>query len=252
MRPPCHSHRPWIFSASASFFPGFLEFLWSTTSSLFPQHHHIFCCFCVSVRKLLGLSTTLGLFKHIFTCRSQSVKKANPSDDRTQVIQMCGGLGIQMRGKSSFPAITLPESVRGWQSTWFYCKEQPTPGQSTGLPPFSMARVEKPSALKVTPGEKAEVKVLVERVVYLIREGVTGMDLLEVFLRRRIQPLQARDHPMWMYSGIEDSTRVHPEEVNEDKVEKWLRSITGNKDNPRGARRIPPLDQSYEPDKVRF
>jgi len=106
--------------------------------------------------------------------------------------------------------------------------------------------------LESDPGEKAVVKVLVERVVYLIREGVTGMDLLEVFLRRRIQPLQARDHPMWMYSGIEDSTRVHPEEVDEDTVEKWLRGITGNKDNPRGARRIPPLDQSYEPDKVQL
>ena len=115
-----------------------------------------------------------------------------------------------------------------------------------------MACVEKPSALKVTPGEKAEVKVLVERVVYLIREGVTGMDLLEVFLRRRIQPLQARDHPMWMYSGIEDSTRVHPEEVDEDTAEKWLRSIIGNKDNPRWSRRIPPLNNSYEPDKVQL
>ena len=88
-----------------------------------------------------------------------------------------------MRGKSSFPSIILPESVRGLQSTWFYCKDQPTPGQSTGLLPFSMARVEKASALKVTPGEKAEVKVLVERVVHLIREGVTGMDVLEAFLR---------------------------------------------------------------------
>ena len=47
-----------------------------------------------------------------------------------------------------------------------------------------MARVEKPSALKVTPEEKAEVKVLVERVLQLVRDGVTGMDLLEVFLRR--------------------------------------------------------------------
>ena len=157
-----------------------------------------------------------------------------------------------MRGKSSFPAIILPESVRGWQSTWFYCKDQPTPGQSTGLPPFSMARVEKPSALKVTPGEKAEVKVLVERVVQLIRDGVTGMDLLEVFLRRRIQPLQAHDHPMWMYSGIDDSTRIHPEEVDEDTVEKWLRGITSNKDNPRGARRVPPLDNSHQPDKVQL
>ena len=39
---------------------------------------------------------------------------------------------------------------------------------------------------------------------------------------------------MWMYSGIEDSTQVHPEEVDEDTVEKWLRGITGNKDNPGG------------------
>ena len=68
-----------------------------------------------------------------------------------------------------------------------------------------MARAEKPSALKVIPEEKAQVKVLVERVVQLVHDGVTGMDLLEVFLRRHIQPLQARDHPMWMYSGLEDS-----------------------------------------------
>ena len=102
----------------------------------------------------------------------------------------------------------------------------------------------------MTLEEKAQVKVLVGRVVQLVREGVTGMDLLEVFLRRRIQPLQARDHPMWLYSGLEDTTRVHPEEVTDEMLEGWLSSITGNKDNPRGARRIPPLDQTYKVDKV--
>ena len=96
------------------------------------------------------------------------------------------------------------------------------------------------------------MKVLVERVVHLIRDSVTGMDLLEVFLRRCIQPLQAHDHPMWMYSGIDDSTRVHPEEVDEDTVEKWLKGITGNKYNPRGSRRVPPLDNSYKTDKVQL
>ena len=55
--------------------------------------------------------------------------------------------------------------------------------------------------------------MLVERLVQLINQGVTGMDLLEVFLSRRIQPLQARDHSMWMYSGAGDTARVHPEEV---------------------------------------
>ena len=56
---------------------------------------------------------------------------------------------------------------------------------------------------------------------------------MEVFLGRRIQPLQARDHPMWMYSGLEDTTRIHPEEVSKDILENWLRGITGNKENPR-------------------
>ena len=55
-------------------------------------------------------------------------------------------------------------------------------GQSTGLPPFSTSRVNKPSSLKVVPEEKAQVKILMERVVQLIHDGVTGMDLLEVFL----------------------------------------------------------------------
>ena len=52
-----------------------------------------------------------------------------------------------------------------------------------------MDRVNKPSSLKVLLEEKAQVRMLMERVVQLIRDGVTGMDFLEVFLRRRIQPL---------------------------------------------------------------
>jgi hypothetical protein len=70
----------------------------------------------------------------------------------------------------------------------------------------------------MTPAEKVEVSMLVDRVVQLVYEGVTGMDLLEVFFSRRIQPLQASDHPMWMYSGANDTARVHPEEVTEETV----------------------------------
>jgi hypothetical protein len=76
------------------------------------------------------------------------------------------------------------------------------------------------------------------------------MDLLEVFLQRCIQPLQARDHPMWLYSGLDNTTQVHREEVTDERVEGWLSSIMGNKDNPLGARRVIPLDNSYEVDQV--
>ena len=79
---------------------------------------------------------------------------------------------------------------------------------------------------------------------------MTGLNLLEVFLGRRIQPLQAHDHLMWMYSGIEDSTRIHPEDVSEDTLDKWLMGITSNKDNPRGSRRVIPFDHSRQPEQV--
>ena len=95
-----------------------------------------------------------------------------------------------------------------------------------------MDRVRKPSSLKVIPEEKVHVKVLVERVVQLIRDGVTGMDLLEVFLRRRIQPLQARDHPMWLYSGTEDTTRIHPEEIDNATWSGGWRASQGTKTSP--------------------
>ncbi|XBI91918.1 hypothetical protein VPH35_029124 [Triticum aestivum] len=52
---------------------------------------------------------------------------------------------------------------------------------------------------------------------------------------------------MWLYLGPEDTTQVHPEEVTEEMVAQWLRSITGNKDNPRGAKRILPFHSENLP-----
>ena len=64
--------------------------------------------------------------------------------------------------------MTLPESVRGWQSTWFYCQDAATQGESTELPAFTFDRVHTPSPLKVTAAERVETDMLVERVVQLI------------------------------------------------------------------------------------
>ena len=115
-----------------------------------------------------------------------------------------------------------------------------------------MERLRTPHSLVVAPEEKGEVQMLVDIVVVLVQGGVTGMDLLEVFLSRQIQRLQARDQPMWMYSGPEDTARTHPEEVNEETVAQWLRSITSNKDNPRGSRKILPFDANNAPGEVRL
>ena len=87
-------------------------------------------------------------------------------------------------------------------------------------------------------------------VVNLIRGGVTDLDLLEVFLGRRIQPLQARDHPMWHYSGVDDTTHTHPKDVSEETITQWLRGITGARDNPRGSKRVSPFSAENPPNVV--
>ena len=94
--------------------------------------------------------------------------------------------------------------------------------------------------------------MLVDRVVQLINDGVTGLDPLEVFLSRRIQTLQARNHPMWLYSEPDDTAWTHPEEVPPAIVASWLRGITSNQDNPRGSRRVIPFSSANPPDKVLF
>jgi hypothetical protein len=150
------------------FFRGFLNFFGAQIHHFPPNTISYLAAFVSPCENFLGCHPHWGLFKHIFTCRSQSIKKANPSDERTHVIQMCGGLGIQVRGRSALPAMSFPELVRNWQSTWFYCNDVPYPGMSTGLPPFSLARPNTPRSLSVTEEEKAEVGILVDAVVELI------------------------------------------------------------------------------------
>ena len=60
---------------------------------------------------------------------------------------------------------------------------------STGLPPFTLERPTAPRTINVLDEEKTQVGMLVNEVVNLVRVGVTGMDFLETFLGRRVQPL---------------------------------------------------------------
>lgn len=89
--------------------------------------------------------------------------------------------------------------------------------------------------------------ILVITLVALVRKGINGLDLLEVFFQRRIQPLQARAHPMWIYSGPSDATRMHPEELGMEAVEDKLKAITPIRDNPRGTRLMPPFSAENPP-----
>ncbi|KAI4991153.1 hypothetical protein ZWY2020_039524 [Hordeum vulgare] len=199
----------------------------------------------------IGCPPHWGLFKYVFSARSQTVKKLSQSDDKTHILQLVGGLGFQKKTKSSYPSLQLSKSVRNWKSSWFYCQNIACPNALSGLPPFNLDRPGPPRKLALSKGEKTQIQPLIDATDSRPK-GVTGMDLLETFLGQRIQPLQARDHAMWHYTGPSDTTRSHPEDVSEQTVGAWVRSITGTCDNPVGARRMkafraqnPPLNEEW-------
>ena len=83
---------------------------------------------------------------------------------------------------------------------------------------MSLDRLGPPRKLALSKGERTQIQPLVDALIAVVRRGVTGMDLLETFLGRRIQPLLARHHAMWHYGGPEDSTRTHQECVTGEVV----------------------------------
>nr|AAV43892.1 hypothetical protein [Oryza sativa Japonica Group] len=55
--------------------------------------------------------------------------------------------------------------------------------------------------------------------------GLSGYKVTADFVGRRIQPLQARAHPAFDYSGPEDATRVSPRGLNSEAVERRVGQV---------------------------
>ena len=72
--------------------------------------------------------------------------------------------------------------------------------------------------------------------IRVVNDGVNVMDFLETFFTRRIQPLQDRAHPMWLYKGPGEPTRVHPGELIEKEVRAKIKAIIYEQGNPWGVR----------------
>ena len=54
---------------------------------------------------------------------------------------------------------------------------------------------------------------------------VNGVDIICTFLKRRVQPLQARVHPMFLYFGCHDPTRVSADEFSKGDLDRVLRPL---------------------------
>lgn len=131
-----------------------------------------------------------------------------------------------MKGPASYFDLRMRDSVQDWRKKWFYVKDEPVVGQMYGLAPLdATAEVKKLKSwdIPLTAAKLEETEPMMQKIQSLqttVGKELSGLQLMAFFMRMRVQPLQARAHQMWNYSGSADTTRVSKVDVAEDEVKK--------------------------------
>jgi hypothetical protein len=90
--------------------------------------------------------------------------------------------------------------------------------------------VESPTALEVT-----EARVLLAEICLLKERGLTAEAMVADFVFNNIQPLKDRAYPAYLYSGINDSTRVTNRKISAEDLVSRLDMILRGKVSNVGA-----------------
>jgi hypothetical protein len=110
--------------------------------------------------------------------------------------------------------LKFADFVQGWRKKWLYVKDESSDAQEYGLAPFDSSediQRRKSWDAEATAEEVAATESLIARIQELQNtegEELSGVQIIAHFLRIRVQPLQARKNPLWLYSGAEDADRV--------------------------------------------
>ena len=132
----------------------------------------------------------------------------------------CGSVSIYTKS-TPMPKIHLPDSIKKWQSTYFYVRNL-TDVDQIGLPAFSNSLPASKSWSRKPPVDGDLENTLFGRLKVLVEAGLTSRDLTLAWLSRRIYPLQARSHKMCFYSGLRDPTRVTLEIPKPENLCAWV------------------------------
>ena len=147
------------------------------------------------------------------------------------------------RKHSIFPRFAGLRSCKKWQQTYFYVKNKaPKEGEEAidwiNLPfPYKSGPPPKENNTwgynpDVDEGDKdqlAELAAVDKALVELVDEGLTGDDLLCVWIERRISPLQKRTCSIWQMSGVMDPNRMSTFPLSKESVCRRVRAIAQTK-----------------------
>ncbi|KAK1608506.1 hypothetical protein QYE76_032179 [Lolium multiflorum] len=182
-------------------------------------HVSIFITLCEC---FLGVQPNWALWKRIF-CLHRNGSHG--------VAYNIGGVVICVRSDVDYFDVKFPDSVQGWRKRWLYVHEEGSDSIEYNIAPFDgKAKILRRRSWDAEASE--EEKLATEALMTRIRElqstrgkELSGIQITTYFLRIRMQPLQARKNPLWMYAGDEDVERLSTDLSAKD-LEKLIRRIS--------------------------
>ncbi|KAK1646611.1 hypothetical protein QYE76_064416 [Lolium multiflorum] len=184
-------------------------------------HISIFITLCEC---FLGTHPHWGLWKHIFCIRRNSSRN---------VAYNVGGIVICIRPDVDYFDVKFPDSVQGWRRRWLYIREEGVGSQENNIAPFDgAAKIIRRQSwdAEASQEEKTATDSLMKRIREL--QNTRGKELSGVqitahhFLRIRVQPLQARKNPLWMYTGEEEDVDRVSEDLSVKDLERLVRRFS--------------------------
>ena len=138
-----------------------------------------------------------------------------------------GGVSIQRRRDAIFPYANPPSHPKDWNQTWFYCQDT-SPANENPLPSFRASRLESTHPLpdKLSATERQKLAPTMSKVKALLGNGLSGIDLVRVWVAWRIIPLSRRAGLMCTYTGEQnDSLRHNSVDLLEDVIDDTTKSL---------------------------
>jgi hypothetical protein len=193
---------------ASDFFKGLLGYYGIEYLNLNPNgifHTSVFVHFCEA---FLGIKPHWILFRKFFRVKPQ------PSASNPRVV---GGAGIQMGEDAAeqYLSYKLIDSNQDWKAKWFYVTnhhpELPKPsGKQPKHRPWWNS--------EPTMHEGIQLPELLAKIKALREAGLRAEHVAFSFIKRRVQPLMARDTLGYQYTGDDDTSRMPGDEVDDDDI----------------------------------
>jgi hypothetical protein len=109
----------------------------------------------------------------------------------------------------------LIDSNQDWKATWFYIMNH-----HPGLPKPSRKQPKHRPWWNTEPTMKEGIQLpeLLARIKALREAGLRAENVAFSFMKRRVQPLMARDTLGYEYTGDDDTSRMSGDEVDDDDI----------------------------------